>query len=187
MIEEIKKIAEEEYDPKDFKYHIKAVVKNALLLQEKLGGDKEVIEVSAYLHDIGKGKNREKKEMHEGHHITGEKRAIEILKTLGADKDFIKKVAHCVLSHRGSKDPKPETLEAKIVNNADAMAHFDAFPELLKHFLETSEFENSILKISEKIDRDWDVKLSLPKAREIIKPKYLAAKLLIDSMKEYIV
>jgi uncharacterized protein len=184
-LEEIKKIVREKHSEEDFKLHIIPVVKNSLLLAKKLGADIEVVEVSAYLHDIGRAKYTEGAD-EENHHIVGEKKAEEILKKLNYDNNFIEKVKHCVLSHRGSKEPKPKTLDAKIVNTADAMAHFDSFLDLMVHFYEdyNQDLNKAISVLDAKIERDWNKKISIPEARKIAKPKYEAIKLLINSMKE---
>ena len=140
-IRQIRKIVKEKHHELDFKYHIIPVVKNALLLAKKLNADREVVEVAAYLHDIGRAKNWKdiellgnknftgdeilKKIISDKHHLLGAEEAKKILLDLGYDNSFIKKVEHCILTHRGRVDPNPETEEAKIVSSADAMSHFD--------------------------------------------------------------
>ncbi len=188
MIEEIRKIAEERYCKDDFGYHVIAVVKNALLLAEKLGADLEVVEAAAWLQDIGlTHKKRNELEIENEHHLLGAKEARKRLKEIGRDEEFIKKVEHCVLTHRGRKGPEPESPEAKIVACADAMAHFDTFLDLFNYFLQTNDsFEKAIIEIEKKMERNWNKKLTLPEAKEIVEPKYKAIKLLIKSMKEYI-
>jgi len=180
-------IAKESYDNEDYKYHILPVVKNSLLLAKKLNADAEVVEVTAYLHDIGRAIKREKFVKENEHHITGAEETKKILKNLKCDEEFIKKVEHCVLTHRGRKGPKPESLEAEIIACADAMAHFDTFLDLFTFFLKsTNSFEDAIIEIEQKIDRNWNKKLTLPEAKEIVREKYEAIILLLKSMKEYI-
>ena len=189
---EIKRICEENYSEEDYRYHILQVVKYSLLLAKKLNANLEIVEVAAYLHDIGRAKKKrkfegERKDFFEDndHHITGADETKEILKDLGYDEEFINKVEHCVLAHRGRKGPAPETKEAKIIACADAMSHFDTFLDLFSFFLKTTNsFEEAVIKIEQKIDRNWDKKLMLPEAKEIVKDKYEAIKLLINSMKE---
>jgi putative nucleotidyltransferase with HDIG domain len=184
MSEEIINIAKKRYSKEKFNYHIVPVVKNALLLSKRLNADKEVVEISAYLHDIGKiSKKHSKKD--NNHHIVGAEESRIILKRLGYDNKFIDKVYHCILAHRGSKGPNPKTKEAKIVNCADAMAHFDTFLYLFKHFLKKRSFEETIIKVEKRVKIDWNKKISLPEAREIVKDKYEAIMLLIKSMKDY--
>ena len=59
-LEKIMKIAEENYSKEDYKYHILQVVKYSLLLAKRLNADLEIVEISAYLHDIGRAKKKRK-------------------------------------------------------------------------------------------------------------------------------
>ena len=187
MKHEIIEIARERYDRNDFRYHIPSVVKHAVLLAENLGAERDVVETAAWLHDIGTGRSGERKryEPDNDHHITGAREARKILGKLGCDKDFIRKVEHCILTHRGRKGPEPETPEARIVACADAMAHFDTFPDLLQFFLKKNTLEDSVNMLIEKATRDWDTKITLPEARDIMREKYEAVMLILESMKEY--
>lgn len=191
MEEKILKLIKGKYEEGDFKYHISAVVKNAMLLADKLKANKDVVEMASYLHDIARSLNRDdvnnfvrKNE----HHILGAEQSKEFLKKLNYDDEFIEKVAHCVLAHRGRAEPNPETLEAEIVACADAMAHFDTFLDLIPLFIKTNNgsFENAIIELEKKMDRNWNKKLTLPEAKEISRDKYRAIMLLIKSIKEYI-
>jgi len=85
MEEKVLRLIKEKYEEGDFKYHISAVVKNALLLADKLEADKKVVEMAAYLHDIAKSLNRE--DVNEfvkenEHHIEGAKQSEIFLKEL---------------------------------------------------------------------------------------------------------
>jgi len=168
------------------------VVKYALILAKKLNADLEVVETSAYLHDLGRAKKKrkfegERKDFFEDndHHITGAEETKEILRDLEYDEEFIKKVEYCILTHRGRKGPAPETKEAEIIACADAMSHFDTFLDLFSFFLRTTNsFEEAVDKIEQKIDRNWDKKLTLPEAKQIVEEKYKAIKLLLKSTKD---
>jgi len=193
-LEQVKKIAKESYSKKDYIYHILPTLKYALLLAKKLNADAEVVEVSVYFHDIGRAMRRrgfEEKGQHffdnNDHHIVGAEETKGILSKLEYGEEFIKKVEHCVLTHRGRKGPNPESLEAEIIACADAMSHFDTFLDLFSFFLETTNsFEEAIIKIEQKMDRNWNKKLTLPEAKEMVKGNYESIMLLIKSMKQYI-
>jgi uncharacterized protein len=58
-------------------HHIVSVVDNALLLANKLGSDKEIVELSSLLHDYASIIN---KDFYEEHHIYGGKEAERLLK-----------------------------------------------------------------------------------------------------------
>lgn len=75
------------------------------------------MKASVLLHDIGRKKEDEG--LIENHAEWGAEKAEEILESLGYQEDFIEEVQHCVRSHRYSKDPEPETLEAKVLSDAD--------------------------------------------------------------------
>lgn len=185
----IRKIAEESHDDWGFKYHILPVVKNAVLLAKKLNADIEIVEVAAYFHDLGISKRimGETYLKENDHHIVGAQEARKILNELNYSKDFIDSVAGCILSHRGRKGPEPITLEQKIIANADAMAHFDTFLDLFTFFVKktTNSFEEAVEEIYKKMKRDWEIKLTLPEAKELVKPKYDAIMLLLENMRSY--
>lgn len=182
MIENIRKIVEKDCTDWQWKYHAVIVVKYAKLLAKKFKVDEETIELAALLHDIGRFRHGGK-----DHEITGVAEAEKILKEHGYPKKVIDEVKHCVASHRGSKDVKPETLIAKIIANADAMSHFDIIPGLIKVGLKKygRDIEKAMLWLNEKIERDWNKKLTIPEAKEMTKEKYDAFKLLVDSMLQY--
>ena len=180
VIELAKKI----HEKGDFNHHILSVVKNSVLLAKRLNADEEVVEVSAYLHDITRGYNTKDDN---DHHITGAREAARILKEIGYNPEFIKKVEHCILAHRGRSNLEPETKEAEIVACADAMSHFDTFLDLVPIFSkDAGSFEAGIISLEEKIERDWNKKLRIPEAKEIVKEKYNAIRVLLDGMKEYL-
>ncbi|MFH1500924.1 MAG: HD domain-containing protein [archaeon] len=180
--EKVIKLAKAKYSKDDYRYHIIPVVKNSEILAKKTGANLEVVEVAAYLHDIaGLQGLREN-----NHHIEGAEKAVKILGELGYEEDFIKQVEHCILTHRGRGYLEPKTKEAKVVASADAMAHFDTFLDLFRFFLEKLEsFEETVEVIEGKMERDWERKLILPEAKEMIKEKYDAVNLIIKSMKKY--
>jgi uncharacterized protein len=182
IIKEVKKTTREI----DFKYHILPVLNNALKLGKIYKADLEVIKVAAYLHDIAQPKDWKKFKSGNIHHIKGAKKARKILEKLKYKEDFIKKVEHCILAHRGRTEPNPETIEAKIINNADAMSHFDSFFWLFDIFMITDkDIEKSLKRIKIKLERNIKVKLTLPAAKKIVMPKYKAIIKLIDNTLMY--
>lgn len=80
-------------------YHIEAVVKNAEILAEKYGADKETVIIAAWLHDIASITDYA---MYEEHHKYGADIAKEILNELNYDKEKTALVQKCILNHRGS-------------------------------------------------------------------------------------
>ena len=127
ITEEIKQFVEAEckkptskYGYEPFPEHFVPVVKYVKEMADDLGGDKEVLQIAAWLHDIGSiiyGRV--------DHHLTSAKIAEDQLKLLGYPEDRIQKVKDCILSHRGSQKVAPKSLEAQILIEADAISAFD--------------------------------------------------------------
>lgn len=109
-------------------YHIEAVVKNAILLAEKYGADKEVVMIAAWLHDIASVTDYS---LYEDHHLHGEKMAYDILKQWNYDEEKIVQVKACIRNHRGSVCNEKSSIEELCVADADAISHFDSVPSLL--------------------------------------------------------
>ncbi|MFC1686362.1 HD domain-containing protein [Patescibacteria group bacterium] len=157
-------------------HHIVTVVKYAKSLAKKLDADMEIVEISALLHDIASISNPD---WVEDHHIHGTKLAEEVLKKYNYPQEKIEKVKHCILTHRGSKKIKRETIEAEIVASADAMAHFDNIPALMKVAFQVKEMDTDegAKWVLDKIERSW--KKLMPEAKEMMKEKYEAIKIVL--------
>lgn len=112
----------------DCYYHIEAVVKNAELLAEQFGADKEIVMIAAWLHDIASITDYS---LYEMHHIHGAEIAEDLLKKLNYDIDKISLIKKCIINHRGSIEFEKLTVEEKCVADADAVSHFDRIPNLL--------------------------------------------------------
>jgi len=93
--------------------HANRVKRIALMIGEKESADLKILEVSAELHDVERGK--------EDHALRSAERAREILEELGFEGHFIEKVYHCISTHSFSGNEKPETIEAKILSDADKL------------------------------------------------------------------
>jgi uncharacterized protein len=183
MIEKIRKLVEEEckkdsniFGYEIWTYHILSVVRYAKLLAKKLGADEEIVEVAALLHDYA---SIERRGYYEKHHLFGAKEAEKILKRLNYPQEKIEKVVHCIYTHRAAEAIRRETLEARCVASADAMAHFDQIPSLL--YFAFVRFGMSVGDgkrwLRKKLKRSWN-KL-IPEAKEIIKDRYEASKVIL--------
>jgi uncharacterized protein len=181
IIKKVREFVEEECKKPTSKYgyepyegHFIPVVKYSKILGERLNADLEILEIAAWLHDIGSIINGR-----ENHHITGSEIAERKLTELNYPAEKIKQVKHCILTHRGSQDIIRETIEAQILADADSMSHFDNIVGPLKaalvyEGLDQFEANNSV---KNKLIRSYN-KLS-KEAKHIIKPKYDAAMLLL--------
>ncbi|HPS21591.1 MAG TPA: HD domain-containing protein [Candidatus Paceibacterota bacterium] len=160
MLEKIRELVKSEAEQDDWKYHIIPVVNYAKKLAKILKVDEEIVELAALLHDIGRLKFGG-----ENHDITGIPEAEKILKEHNYPQDTIDEIKHCVESHRGSKDLIPKTILAKIIANADAMAHFDVLPIFFYWRSKKDSFEEVLKWTDEKIERDWNKKSHFQKLK----------------------
>jgi uncharacterized protein len=179
-IEEIKNWVAGQFEPEDFQYHILGVVRYALWLAKLYKVDPETTELAALLHDIGRADIKNDAI----HHLAGLPIAEKVLQEHGYPEEQITEIKHCIESHRTTKGPKPETIIAQIVANADAMVHFDHIP-LFFYWRARSgvKFEDILSWVENKLENDWTVKITLPEARKLMKTKYLSAKLMLSTMR----
>lgn len=186
IIQEIKEFARSECEKPTCKYgsdpfadHFVPTAKYALVLAKEFNADTEIIELAAWLHDMGSMIYGRK-----DHHITGTKIAEDKLKELGYPKEKIEKVKECIFSHRGSQKIKPKTLEAQILVEADTISAFDCLWGLFQcaYVHEKLSREEARKSVRQKLENKWK-QLRFKKSKEIIKPKYEAAMLLLNSQK----
>ena len=153
-----------------FPHHFAHVVRHAQELADELGGDREIVTLAAWMHDIGSIIHGR-----EDHHITGAEIAETKLKEFDYDGEKIQQVKSCILKHRGSQDIIPETLEEKIVAEADAMSNFDNISGIYKaaFIYEKCEQGEAGEVVRKKLENKWK-KLHFRESRRIIEPKYRA-------------
>jgi uncharacterized protein len=98
--------------------HSQRVRNYALHLAKNQKADKLVIEISSYLHDIGRGHEKE-----EYHTQTSAKLAKTFLSIHNLPKEKIHKIIHCIETHSRKKlhRKSPQTIEAKILYDADGL------------------------------------------------------------------
>lgn len=99
--------------------HILRVFKNAMRIHAKEGGNGHVLAAAVLLHDcVAVEKNSPLRA--QASRLAAEK-ASRILAELGWSGDEIEAVAHAVTTHSFSANLSPETLEAKILQDADRL------------------------------------------------------------------
>lgn len=81
------------------------------------GADADVVVAACLLHDIGRREQLENRKI--CHAKAGAAKAEGFLKKNGFDEAFARHVAECVRTHRFRKGDAPQTIEAKIVYDAD--------------------------------------------------------------------
>lgn len=101
-------------------FHTKRVLDLALNIGESEGCDLNVLRAAALLHDVGR---KVQDECRGGvcHAEEGGKIAREVLNEIGCSEDFVDKVVHCVETHRFRAGNAPESIEAKVLYDADKL------------------------------------------------------------------
>ena len=149
-------------------FHLLPVIKNACMLAEKYGADKDVVEVAAIFHDYA---NLLDFANRDNHHILGAELAEGILSEDGFEQAFIDKVKLCIRNHRASIVKEKFSKEEICVADADAMSHLDIFVELIcwraylgEDIITCNNFvKNKIKKSYAKMSKE---------TRELVKDKY---------------
>jgi len=149
-------------------------VLHSIELAQEVGADREVVEVAAWLHDIARFRLKQLKRG--THELKGAEEARKVLKQLGADSDFIDRVARCIQCHVDGR--QASTMEEKVLVSADGLAQIEHVEWLF--FIALRDQYPGDLKSAEKwtrqkIDFAWKHKLVLRQAKEKAKQKYAAA------------
>jgi len=93
--------------------HVLRVLALAERMAEMEGADVEIVRTAALLHDIARD------DSHEDHAQAGAERARLLL--AGHPLEKVEAVARAIAAHRFRSGPAPQTLEAKIVHDADKL------------------------------------------------------------------
>ena len=94
--------------------HILRVWDFGIKLGRKLGANLEILEPALLLHDIIRTPETESR-----HASLSAEKAREILPGFGYSQEEIKEIAYCIRNHSDSEEGNPQTLEAKILYDAD--------------------------------------------------------------------
>ena len=138
-----------------YREHIQYVYKYVLLLSEGKYVDKEVLELSALLHDISmtdKSLDRSK------HNEYSSEIVEELLRKNNYPVDKIQFVKKCILNHSSKRAQYRTTKEETILVDADGLSHFDSIKSLysLGHNVMKLNDEDSIKFVQDKLTRDYN-------------------------------
>jgi uncharacterized protein len=98
--------------------HINRVEALCMEIREEEGGDLLVLRLAALLHDVGVIKEHEEGGDHAEYSA---EIATEFLGKAGVPEKVIDQVAYCIRAHRFSGGHSPETIEARILQDADRL------------------------------------------------------------------
>ena len=102
------------------KEHIYRVLYNALLIAgDTQDVDYDVLITACLLHDIGRREQFEDPEV--CHAAAGAEKAYRFLLEQGFAEDFAEKIKQCIQTHRFRKSIQPQSIEAKILFDADKL------------------------------------------------------------------
>ncbi len=99
--------------------HVYRVLYNALQIAQGESVDRDVLIAACLLHDIGRKEQLE--DPAKCHAQVGSQKARAFLKGQSFDEAFIEQVCHCIETHRFRKNNQPQTIEAKILFDADKL------------------------------------------------------------------
>lgn len=100
--------------------HVERVRKNALKLAKAEGADLMIVEAAALLHDIARNAEIRKRGSF-CHALEGAKKSVKILKKYDIDLSIVEQIAHAIEAHRKRNTCQPETIEAKVLQDADRL------------------------------------------------------------------
>lgn len=100
--------------------HTLRVVRLCHTIGQSMKADMLVLEIAAYLHDIGRD-HQDKSRGILCHAEKSVQMALPLIQELDINQVRKKNIIHCIKAHRFRKDPAPCTLEAKVLFDADKL------------------------------------------------------------------
>lgn len=125
--------------------HVERMVTWSQKLSQDLGADPEILVAGALVHDIGVVVDRPT------HFEAGLPLAREVLQKAGLAEEKIEPALHVMQAHSRYGGPEPQTLEARIGQDADALEYLGAIGvvRLVVRGLKDGSFDGKISKFPE--------------------------------------
>jgi HD superfamily phosphodiesterase len=138
-----------------YREHIRYVYKYVVSLSEGKNVDREVLELSALLHDIAmtdRSLDRSR------HNEFGAEIAAELLRKNGCPDEKTEHVKKCILNHSSKRAEYRTSAEEQLLVDADGLSHFDSYKSLysLAHKVMGINDEDSLKFIRDKLTRDYE-------------------------------
>ena len=153
--------------PKLWENHVRLVREFALKLAKIENADKEVVEISALLHDIGKHKGRR------GHNKISYQLSKKFLEKVNLSEKKKNLVLKCILKHSTKFSDEDNEIEVKVIQSADALGTF--FDEEGQQCCKERMSKNELLNLFDKSFK----KINLVSARKIARPQIKKLKKLL--------
>ena len=152
-----------------YREHIQYVYKYVVLLSKDKNVDKEVLELSALLHDISMTDMTLDRSRH---NEFGADIAEKLLRKNNYPEDKVQLVKKCILNHSKRRSEYRSTEEEKILVDADGLSHFDAIKKLysLPSLVMGLSEEDSVRFVQDKLTGDYN-ELS-DDLKHLVKDKY---------------
>ena len=138
-----------------YREHIQYVYKYVVLLSKDKNVDKEVLELSALLHDISMTDITLDRSRH---NEFGADVAEQLLRENDYPEDKIQLVKKCILNHSKRRSEYRTTEEEQILVDADGLSHFDAIKKLysLPNLVMGLNEEDSVRFVQDKLTGDYN-------------------------------
>ena len=138
-----------------YREHIRYVYKHVVKLSEGKAVDREVLEISALLHDIAMTDMTLDRSRHNEY---GAGIAEQLLRENGYPEEKIQHVKNCILNHSSRRAEYRTTEEERILVDADGLSHFDSYKSLysLAHRVMGLNDEDSLKFIQDKLTKDYN-------------------------------
>lgn len=138
-----------------YREHIQYVYKYVVLLSENKNVDREVLKLSALLHDIAM---TDRSLDRTNHNEYGSVIAEQLLRENNYPEDKLQLVKKCILNHSSKRVEFRTTEEERILVDADGLSHFDSINNLysLAHNVMELNDEDTIKFIQDKLTKDYN-------------------------------
>ena len=123
IIRDVQAYAHEHFSDAKFSHnweHTERVYNLCMHIGTVQGADLEVLSIAAYLHDIGRI-HQDKSKGSICHAEEGARMAQELLNKFSIPEEKKENILHCILTHRYRNSHIPETLEARVLFDADKL------------------------------------------------------------------
>jgi uncharacterized protein len=149
----------------------------------KKGSDMEILLTAALIHDIGLPVDPKK------HYEAGLPKARAFLSEIGFKEDEIKRILHVIEAHSRYGGPEPQTLEAKILQDVDAVEYVGAVGVVrgIVRALHEGSFSGKIEEIPKLIDdliKKVEGDFYTEEAKGIVEKRIAFLKLFSDRLKK---